>query len=98
MKAFLNWSGGKDSGYCLYTAQKNGIPIEALVTGLSQGTDRISMHGVRRLLLEQQAASVQLPLYTIELPAQPGMDSYENLVSVSNRMLKEQGFTHAVSG
>lgn len=98
MKAFLNWSGGKDSALCLYKAIKEGIRIDALVTTINSGTDRISMHGVPRTLLERQAAALQLPLYTIELPERPGMEEYEEAIGQMNRQLKSKGFTHAVSG
>ncbi len=98
MKAFLNWSGGKDSSFCLYEARRQGIAIDALVTTINQKHDRISMHGVRRSLLELQAASIQLPLHTIEMPAQASMNIYEELISKSNQQLKRKGFTHVVSG
>jgi len=98
MKAFLNWSGGKDSGFCLYKAREQGINIQALVTSINQYHDRVSMHGVRRSLLELQAASIKLPLYTIELPEQPDMDLYEQKISETNALLKKKGFTSVVSG
>jgi len=98
MKAFLNWSGGKDSGFCLYKAQQQGLNINALVTAVNQKHDRVSMHGVRRVLLEQQADSIQLPLYTTELPEQPDMNVYEEKISEANHLLKAEGYTHAVSG
>ena len=98
MKAFLNWSGGKDSALCLYTARLQGLNIEALVTTINSSTNRISMHGVQRSLLEHQATALGLPLYTIELPEMPGMKEYEEAVSQMNQRLKRQGFTHAVSG
>ena len=63
MKAFLNWSGGKDSTFCLYNALQKGINIQALVTSVNHTTNRVSMHGVRSSLIEEQAASIQLPLY-----------------------------------
>lgn len=96
MKAFLNWSGGKDSALCLYTAQREGIPVQALLTTIAN--DRISMHGVPRSLLEEQAVSVGLPLYTMEMPEQPGMQVYEDALSALHRHLKEEGFTHSVYG
>ena len=98
MKIFMNWSGGKDSALALYKAQQDALPVEALVTSVSSATDRISMHGVRRELLEQQAASIGLPLYTIDLPEMPGMDIYEQTVHRTHRQLKEQEFTHGIFG
>jgi uncharacterized protein (TIGR00290 family) len=98
MKAFMNWSGGKDSGFCLFKAKQQGISIDALVTSVNQQHDRVSMHGVRRSLLELQAASIQLPLYTIELPEQPDMTAYEAAMRHTCFSLKQKGFTHSVFG
>lgn len=98
MKAFLNWSGGKDSGFCLYKAKQQGLNIQALVTTVNKKHNRISMHGVRRELLNQQAASIQMPLHTVELPGQASINVYEEKISKSNQALKQQAFTHAVSG
>lgn len=98
MKAFMNWSGGKDSALSIYKARQHGINIEALVTTINAVADRISMHGVRRSLLKQQAAALQLPLYMVALPEQPGMMEYETAIHKTNEMLKAKGFTHAVSG
>ncbi|MGZ3988530.1 MAG: Dph6-related ATP pyrophosphatase [Flavisolibacter sp.] len=98
MKAFLNWSGGKDSALCLYRARQEGWEIGALVTTLNASTNRIAMHGVRRSLLEAQAALLGLPLYIIELPEQPAMEDYEKAIHQTNQVLKEKGFTHVVSG
>ena len=98
MKAFLNWSGGKDSALCLYQARQQGLNIGALVTTVNSSTNRISMHGVDRALMERQAASIRLPLHTVELPEQPGMKEYEQAISATNQILNAKGFTHAVSG
>lgn len=94
----MNWSGGKDSALALYKALAEGVPVAALVTSVNTVTGRISMHGVRRELLEQQAAAIGLPLYTIELPEMPGMQAYEDAVHKIHEQLKEQRFTHGVFG
>lgn len=98
MKTFLNWSGGKDSALALYTAQQEGIPVTALVTSMNQALDRVSMHGVRRELIQQQADSLGLPLQTIDLPEMPGMEAYEEAVQNVHRRLKAEGFTHGLFG
>jgi uncharacterized protein (TIGR00290 family) len=98
MKAFINWSGGKDAALCLWKARQEGLPVEALVTTVSAATDRVTMHGVQRRLLEAQAAAIGLPLHVISLPAAPGMEAYETAIGSSNRQLKEEGFTHVLSG
>ena len=98
MKAFLNWSGGKDSAFCLYKAKQQGLAIETLVTTVNEKHNRISMHGVRKDLLNQQAASIQLPLHIVEMPEQASMATYEDVIRESNQLLKQEGFTHVASG
>jgi len=45
-KAFMNWSGGKDSSLALYHILKNKtLSINYLLTNLSAEHNRISMHG-----------------------------------------------------
>lgn len=98
MKAFMNWSGGKDSALSLYKAQQEGLPVEALVTSVNQVLNRISMHGVRSELLQQQSAALGLPLHTIAVPEMPGMQAYEAAVKAVHQKLTEDGFTHGVFG
>ena len=62
-KVILSWSGGKDSALALHVLQRAGnYEILALLTTVTEDYDRISMHGVRRTLLEEQAASLGFPL------------------------------------
>ena len=98
MKTFINWSGGKDSALAFYKAKQKGINIKALLTSVNTTTDRISMHGVRRQLLQEQANALSLPLHTIELPEMPGMLDYETAVHNKHSELKEEGFTQAIFG
>lgn len=97
-RAFMNWSGGKDSALALHKVNQTGITVEALVTSVNVATNRVSMHGVRKKLLEAQAASIGLPLHTIELPEMPGMKAYEDAIQKAHRKLVAEGFTHAVFG
>jgi uncharacterized protein (TIGR00290 family) len=74
----LSWSGGKDSALALQAlSADSSYRVVGLVTAVTAGYDRISIHGVRRALLESQAASLGLPLHVFEL--QPGCsnDDYE---------------------
>lgn len=98
-KSYMNWSGGKDSSLCLYKIlQQPQYSIDCLLTSVNAAHDRISMHGVRRSLLEAQAASIGLPLQTIELPEQPGMQEYEQAMRGRVTALQQEGYTHAVFG
>src|SRR5258706_15056224 len=99
VQAYMNWSGGKDSSLCLYKALQSGnYNITHLLTSVNAVHDRISMHGVRRALLETQAASIGIPLTTIELPEQPGMNEYEDAMLKKIDELKQTGCTHAIFG
>ena len=69
MKAFMNWSGGKDSTLALYHILKDkNYSVEKLLTNINNQYRRISMHGVREELLEQQAAAIGIPLQKLVLP------------------------------
>jgi len=62
----MSWSGGKDSCLALYELQKaQEYRVAALLTTVTRDYDRISMHGVRRVLLERQASSLGLSLHEV---------------------------------
>src|SRR6266853_546599 len=64
------WSGGKDSAMALHALRQDNVPIAALLTTVTETYDRISMHGVRRDLLVQQAQAIGLPLHEVRIPPQ----------------------------
>ena len=73
------WSGGKDS--CMALQQVLRAPnlrVEALLTTVTRDFDRISMHGVRRALLEQQAENLGLPLRQIHISKGATNEEYES--------------------
>jgi len=99
IKAYFNWSGGKDSALALWTLlQEKKHSIEYLLTSMNRFHNRVSMHGVRRELVAAQAASMTIPLITLELPEQPDMNEYESAVMNQVTWLKEKGITHGVFG
>ena len=58
----LSWSGGKDSSLALYRLlNEKKYEVRYLLTTVTRDFDRISMHGVRKELLLEQArrASVE---------------------------------------
>jgi uncharacterized protein (TIGR00290 family) len=72
------WSGGKDSAMALHALRAAGdYRITALLTTITEEYDRISMHGVRRALLERQAESLGLPLHAVPIPPQCINATYE---------------------
>jgi uncharacterized protein (TIGR00290 family) len=84
MPAWMSWSTGKDSAYALHVAcQKHRVDVVALHTTVTADYGRVSMHGVRRELLERQAERLDLPLRVVELPTPCSNDEYERRMSVS---------------
>ncbi len=98
-KAIFNWSSGKDSAFALYKVlQENRFEITSLLTSINKEFQRISMHGVPVSLLEKQAESLGLPLMKLELPAEPSMEEYQELMFRTMNESKDQGITHSVFG
>jgi uncharacterized protein (TIGR00290 family) len=64
----LSWSGGKDSALTLWTLRRQAMEPQALITTVTEGYDRISMHGVRRELLARQAGALGIPLVEVVIP------------------------------
>jgi uncharacterized protein (TIGR00290 family) len=73
----LSWSGGKDSALALHALRERGEEPCALLTTVTDGFDRISMHGVRRTLLRRQADAVGVPLVEVTIPQACSNDVYE---------------------
>jgi uncharacterized protein (TIGR00290 family) len=65
----LAWSGGKDSALALTALRRAGTNVAALLTTFTDDYDRVSMHGVRRALVRDQAAAVGVPLVEVGIPA-----------------------------
>jgi len=78
-KVILSWSGGKDSALALYEIQKtDSYEILGLLTTLTEDYDRISIHGVRRILLNQQADSLGFPLEKVLISKSASNEEYES--------------------
>jgi uncharacterized protein (TIGR00290 family) len=93
------WSGGKDSALALHTLlNKNETHIAALLTTVTEGYDRISMHGVRRELLRCQAESLRLPLHEVFIPPQCGNPIYEARMEEALLMYFKQGIRRVAFG
>jgi uncharacterized protein (TIGR00290 family) len=98
-KALFNWSSGKDSALALYKIlQDPEFEISCLLTTVSIEFQRISMHGVRLALLEQQAKSIGLQLEIMQIPEMPTMKQYESCMKTTLENLKNRGLTHSVFG
>ncbi|MGG5210659.1 diphthine--ammonia ligase [Chryseobacterium sp. MIQD13] len=98
-KAVFNWSSGKDSALAFYKVQQeNQIEVTTLLTSINKEFQRISMHGVSISLLEKQAENMGLPLIKMELPKEPSMEEYHEIMSKTMSEVQSLGITHSVFG
>jgi uncharacterized protein (TIGR00290 family) len=95
----ISWSGGKDSTLALYEIlQTKNCQISALVTTVTEDYDRISMHGVRRILLERQAASLGFPLEKVYISKNGSNEEYESKMGQVLAKYRAAGITSVVFG
>ena len=93
-KTYFNWSSGKDASLALYHMQKEGIySVDKLVTSINAHHNRVSMHGLRKELLDQQTKSIGLLTSTIELPEEPTMEDYNQIMTRCLESLKAEGYS-----
>jgi len=98
-KVLVSWSGGKDSAFALYEILKDkNYQVAALLTTLTEDYDRISMHGVRRVLLERQAAALGFALEKLLIPKNSSNEEYEANMGQVLAKYKEAGTTAVVFG
>lgn len=92
------WSGGKDSALALYKIQQEGLAISALLTTVTEQYNRISMHGVRQVLLERQSHVLGIPLEKVFIPPDTSNEVYEARMSAVLEKYANQGITTVVFG
>lgn len=96
------WSGGKDSAMALHELltgpRYRSYRISTLLTTLTAAYDRITGHGVRRCLLERQAACLGLDLHKTYIPAGATMDDYDAVIDEALLGHKRSGVGVAATG
>ncbi len=98
-KAVFSWSGGKDSALALHELLGAGeYDVSELITVVTEGYDRISFHGVRQALLEDQAASIGLPLEKVAIPERATMQEYESRMREALERHRKAGVTAVAYG
>ncbi len=91
-KAVMAWSGGKDSAYALWRLQQDKrYEVTGLLTTLTEGFDRISMHGVRRELLAAQAEALGLPVREVWIPPGASNTTYEERMGAAVSQMLTDG-------
>lgn len=97
----LAWSGGKDSALALASLRADPrYRVVALLTTVTREYDRISIHGVRRAVLEAQTAALGLPLIEASIPAAASNADYESAFALALRTAQERwpGLRHIAFG
>jgi uncharacterized protein (TIGR00290 family) len=72
--------------------------VAALLTTVTRDYDRVSMHGVRRVLLERQAASIGLPLHEVFINKDATNEEYEKQMGEAFSIYRERGVGRVVFG
>ncbi|MDP2157121.1 MAG: diphthine--ammonia ligase [Nitrospirota bacterium] len=91
-KVVFAWSSGKDSARALHEIrQDDQYDVTSLLTTVTEGYERISMHGVRVALVEQQAESIGLLLEKVYIPKEASNENYETAMRNALLRHKEKG-------
>jgi uncharacterized protein (TIGR00290 family) len=95
----MSWSTGKDSMLALHEVRSDGgLDVAGLLTTVNAAAERVAMHGVRRVLVEAQAAALGLPLHVVELPWPCSNPVYEQLTSAAWDAARRQGVSRVIFG
>ena len=93
------WSGGKDSAMALRAVVADpSLRVVALLTTVTEEYDRISMHGVRRALLDAQAEALGLPLEPVVIQRQATNEAYEAAMARLLQRYHAEGVSRVVFG
>ena len=98
-QALLSWSGGKDSSLSLYSMHgSKDFEVVSLVTTVTKDFDRISMHGVRRTLLDLQASRIGLPVEEVWIRSGATDADYESQLLTSLSKHYSRGVRDVIFG
>ena len=83
----------------LYEIQKaKRYEIISLLTTITEDYDRVSMHGVPRILVEQQAKSLGLPIEEVFISKDSSNEEYETKMKETLTKFKQAGVSLVVFG
>jgi uncharacterized protein (TIGR00290 family) len=95
----FSWSGGKDSAMAMHALLGDpNFEVVSLLTTVTEGYERISMHGVRNDLLRRQAESIGLPLQEIRIPPKCVNPIYEARMAEAVLRFRDRGVLHFAFG
>ncbi|MCS7127409.1 MAG: adenine nucleotide alpha hydrolase [Thaumarchaeota archaeon] len=97
MRVTVSWSTGKDSALTLHEVISRGHEVACLLTTLTEGFNRVTMHGVRRELLLRQAESLGLEVLEVWIPPNAPNEVYERRMSEAVERLRTEFGVDAVA-
>jgi uncharacterized protein (TIGR00290 family) len=98
-KALIAWSSGKDSAWALHAARRAGeFDIVGALTTVTDGFERVSMHGVREPLLRAQLDAAGLAAIVVRIPYPCPNEIYEREMGKAIDDAKARGVTHVIFG
>ncbi len=101
-KTLVAWSSGKDAAWTLHVLRRReDVEVVGLLTTFNESADRVSMHAVRRELVEAQAAAAGLPLWPVLLPSPCSNADYQQRMGEANvecRCIRCREYGHRARG
>ncbi|MHB8585078.1 MAG: Dph6-related ATP pyrophosphatase [Thermoplasmatota archaeon] len=97
-RVVLSWSSGKDCAWALHSLRRQEDAVLSLLVTVNEAFDRVAMHGVRRSIVEAQAASAGLPLWIVRLPWPCPNEVYEARMAEAVARAEGEGATHVAFG
>jgi uncharacterized protein (TIGR00290 family) len=98
-RALVAWSTGKDSAFALHVVRERGdVEIVGILTTLTAGYGRVSMHGVREEVLDQQAGALGLPCRKVWIPPACVNADYERAMADATASARADGIARIVFG
>jgi uncharacterized protein (TIGR00290 family) len=98
-KALIAWSSGKDSAWALHEIRRSGVyDVVGALTTITESFNRVSMHGVRRELLDAQLAAAGLSPIFVPIPYPCPNEVYEARMAAALADARASGVTHVIFG
>lgn len=94
LKAFVSWSGGKESSLACYRARTKGIQIVCFVNMISEDGSYSRSHGISSELLRIQAEAIGIPIVQRKTTWQIYEEEFKDAIM----QLKKEGINAGIFG